>query len=727
MSAENLARFSLTKPSNGEIRAPATSMERTIHGHVAKILGKDIDSFGTDESFFRIGGDSITAIQVVASARADGVVLSTEDIFRQPTIAGMAKAAKLSDAANDGDDDASPYSLLPEGEQREIMEAITAEYDISQTAIEDVLPCTPLQEGLIALTVKDPDAYIVRDIYRLPTSLDIDRFKAAWDMVVRDAAILRTRIVNLETSGCYQVVLQEGITWRTASNVQQYVEDDKLHPFRYGLPLARFALIDNAWDGRFFVWSLHHSLYDGWSYGLMLNRVREAYESRSITPTPPFNRFIRYLEATDRAEAKAFWTSQFFALEAREFPRLPSPTHDTLIDETVKITIPVTKKTDSGFTMSTILKAAWALVLARYTGTPDALFGVTNTGRNAPLTGVSETVGPTIATVPMRIKIDPNTPVRGFLEAVQKQTVDMIRYEHTGLQYIQRMGAECREACNFTNILVIQPGDHTDIDFLGTQRIQDKDKGMLRFRLGLECTLQGSSVSVTGGFDSRLVSRVQMQRMLHQFRAAVSQLNLELAQPVGSVVLFSAEDAAEMAQWNRAVPPAVDECAHHVIRRTALRSPEALAVSAWDVDLRYWELDAFSTKLAHHLRALGVGPETVVPLCFEKSGWSVVALLAVMKAGGAFVFLDPGYPISRLQEIVNQTRAKLVLTSLAQAGLWQSRARVQIVDEVSIESLPSFQEIPETGVTPRNALYCIFTSGSTGKYHTLNVSQLFKR
>ena len=436
----------------------------------------------------------------------------------------------------------------------------------------------------------------------------------------------------------------------------------------------------------------------------------------TLAPTPAFNRFVEYLQGVDYNASRKFWKDQFAGLEAQPFPRAPTSDFEAILDKDWQLDIPLNRKPGSAFTTSTVLKAAWAIVLGRYTGSSEALFGVIQTDHNLPHRRHLDMIGPTLTTVPLRVRLDTQTTMVGFLQAVQDQTTEMIRYEQTGLQNIARMSPECRDACAFANIMVIQPGSRDDIDFLGAHQVQGQDRGFLRFRMGLECTLQHDCVQVRGAYDQRLMPESQVQRMLHQFKAAVEQINLETQASLSDIELFSSEDWEEMAKMNKDVPSDVFELTHEVIHRVALDASDSVAVNAWDIDLVYWELDYLSSMLAHHLRSLGVGPETIVPLCFEKSGWAVVALLGVAKAGGASVFLDPAYPIARLAEIVNQVGAKVLLSSLSTSSLWKSfDLQVQIVDNVAIESLPSVTGIPETDVSPSNALYVIFTSGSTGK------------
>lgn len=801
--AEEVVEDDVTAESTTTETATAEStMEARLCALIARCLGREATSVRPNDSFLRLGGDSITAIQLVGLARREGVAITTETIFRRPVVRDMAAAAGMVEgfgkvdeamaAAGSSEKNSTaemsliaPFSLLPSTLPRDaVLEAITSQYHIPAEAVADVMPCTPLQEGLITLTVKDKEAYVLRETYRLPlrsqyskgktgAGIDLARFRAAWELVVEDAAVLRTRIVNLDLTdrglgaACLQVVMTSCPTWHdSAKSVKEYMDGEGSVPFGYGTPLMKLGVVCTPYNGTYFVWTIHHSLYDGWSKGTILRRVEEAYRAAGPVPTlkqpsPPFSRFIRYLESeTDPAQTRAFWQDQFRGLEAQSYPRLPSPGFDAVLDRTYSIEMPLPASlADGAFTASTILKAAWAVVQARYTGASDALFGIIQTGRTGvagKIDGVADMIGPTITTVPLRIRLDAvdqktgrPLSIRRFLQAVQDQSTDMIAHEHAGLQNIARMGgSECREAAAFTNIMVIQPanspqGDLADAGFLGCSRIHDTDKGFLRFALGLECTLGEGFVAVTGAFDDRLMTEDMMRRMLFQFRAAVVQLcelqggvedvvvgepsPMEQDQPtVASIDLVSAEDRTELLAMNGLAASATSDVwdTVHTTFSSVARGAraDAVAVNAWDVDFSYGELDALSSKLAHRLRALGVGAETIVPLCFEKSGWAVVALLGVVKAGGAFVFLDPAYPMARLEEIFRQVDSVgVVLTSLEQAALWKGPGRhegltVQVVDNVSIESLPSATTAPiDTGARPDSALYVIFTSGSTGK------------
>ncbi|KAI6311408.1 NRPS [Pyricularia oryzae] len=745
LTPEQLTAYSLSTHANVSSRAPSTNMEISILTLVAQSLGRDVASIGMDDNFLALGGDSITAIQLTAAARAAGILLTHEDVFRHPCLADMAMVAKFTDAsaANAHDVTDRPFSLIPEDKRETLFSALETTYRIPRSTIADVLPCAPLQPGLIALTAKDSQAYVLREVYRLPAKLDVARFKQSWEAVARDAGILRTTIVNIdELNSFYQVVRGIGnkvIEWRTGKSVKGYFDEDKRLPFQLGTPFSRLAIVDTPFTGSYFIWSIHHSIYDGWSKNLILRRVQAAYESSSpqpvIKPTPPFSRFIAHLQQTDPEECKAFWQNQFKGISAPAWPPLPNQQFNPLLDGEVAITLPFERPAGLRFTTSTIIKAAWALVQGCHSGSPDdVLFGVIQSGRDTPVQGITEMVGPCITTVPLRIALDrTSTTVPQFLQMIQDQTTDMIKFEHAGLQNIQRMGRECRDACGFACVMVIQPPDlHDEASFLGAQKLSDEEKETLRFGMGIQIRIRrDNQLDVLGNFDHRITPEAVMRRILYQFKHVVEQIMEhagESTMPVSDVDLFSPYDRDQVIAWNQPteLTPVDLEghlaggLTHELFHRTATVNEareKSMAVNAWDVDFRYGDLDRITTKLAHHLRnTFNIGPEVIVPLCFEKSGWAIVALLSVIKAGGAVVFLDPSYPMARLNEILSQIEAKVILCSLAQVSLWRSSGlSVQVVDNVSIAALPDAgPELPITNATMSSSLYVIFTSGSTG-------------
>lgn len=184
---------------------------------------------------------------------------------------------------------------------------------------------------------------------------------------------------------------------------------------------------------------------------------------------------------------------------------------------------------------------------------------------------------------------------------------------------------------------------------------------------------------------------------------------------VDQLDLLSAEQRAQIFSRNAEVPAVISSTAHTLIHNQMASHADAPAVDAWDESFTYAELDLLSNRLAHDLRRRGLGPEAFVALCFDKSAWTVVAMLAVMKAGAAMVFLDKDHPEARHNNILEQTRAQVILVSPTFEAQWLGKPlSVLPVSRSTLEALPEQSCAPETDVQPENALYAIFTSGSTG-------------
>jgi amino acid adenylation domain-containing protein/non-ribosomal peptide synthase protein (TIGR01720 family) len=218
------------------------------------------------------------------------------------------------------------------------------------------------------------------------------------------------------------------------------------------------------------------------------------------------------------------------------------------------------------------------------------------------------------------------------------------------------------------------------------------------------------------GYWTSCISEFQAQNVANTFakvfRSLVEQGDELLVCQLDTV---SERDSKQILSWNQAQPATIDECIHDAIARQVLAQPGASSVCAWDANFTYKELDTLSSQLAHHLVSLGVGPEVMVPLCFEKSAWAIVAMVAVMKSGGVFVPLDASHPVNRLSEIIHDIGAKILLSSAQHHDLCQVLVDAAFVVGPATSKLPCLPGIPCTSVSGSNAAYVIFTSGTTGK------------
>ncbi|KAH8693929.1 hypothetical protein BGW36DRAFT_383992 [Talaromyces proteolyticus] len=230
--------------------------------------------------------------------------------------------------------------------------------------------------------------------------------------------------------------------------------------------------------------------------------------------------------------------------------------------------------------------------------------------------------------------------------------------------------------------------------------------------------IKEKSIHVKAKFDPAVITKWLMYRVLRHFAFVIEHILAEPNSKLEKVAIVNPDDVAQLAEWNRTCPAPVRDCVHDIIAKHVETRPDSPAVCSWDGDFTYQQLDELSSRLAVHLQSLGVGPEVFVPLIFEKSKWNIVGTLGVIKAGGIFTPLDPKHPVKRLQDICQQTKAKVIVTSnqyKSLASALTENANVVAVGEWESAWCHNPGDYVSSSVSPDNGLYSIFTSGTTGK------------
>lgn len=719
---ENMQLYRLAGKSG---RAPSGPVEPVLARLWASVLSLAPDSVGANDSFFRLGGDSIGAMRLVTASRKEGIILAVANIFAQPQLADMAATAVMlsSDELHDvSEAPAVPFELIPEDKKRQIIDAAATECGVFPDSIEDIYPCSRLQEGLIALSASEPGAYVAETVYRLPSNIDIERFKSAWNKVLNDEAILRTRIIYVEDQGFVQVVVRAPIEWSNVDDLQDISSAHRHLPAKSGGVLTSYAIVGQGSSSVYFVWTAHHAVYDGWSLPNLLNKV-ESYYEESAQPSAevvPFSRFIKYLSSLDPKQSDEFWLSTFEDLTASQFPALPNPEYKVEAANQLHQHAAVTRRTGADITMPSMVRAAWALMLATYSGSDDVLWGETNSGREVPVPGIEDIIGATITTSPMRLKVNRQTTVQEYLQTVQQKASAAIPHQFAGLQQIRKLSSDTAAACEFQSLLVISSGDDMQDPEGGLWNLQSTGTvGTNFFNYGLvfNCSVQSNGIEVEVNYDSQMISTWLVQRLLHQFEFLLGIFNSEetLSRALSDLDTLNPKDQETISSWNSRPVNIVDKCIHDVVsQNSVILRPTSIAINAWDTgDMSYKELDERATRLASQLMTLGVKAQSYVPLCFEKSGWTIVAMLAVMKCGAAFVPLDFEAPILRLREIVGDVQAELILCASQYQDLCKSiPCKTLVVDREATESQPLHKLPVAQSDWPA---YVLFTSGSTGK------------
>ena len=614
--------------------------------------------------------------------------------------------------------------------------------------VEDIYPLSPMQAGLLFHTLLAPEAgeYVEQLALDLGGGLDIAALKRAWEAVVQRHAVLRTAFVWDEVQEPLQVVRRAvELPWEVVdygaiddagvrTRSEEWLRQDRRAGYNLSTPplmrLAAAKLPSGRWR---LLWSCHHLLLDGWSVPLVLREVGDFYEAfragreAALAHPRPYREYIAWIGNQDMAAAERFWRQ---ALRGFSTPtplvvdRIPSgePGRDTHDDARLVLDRKTTDALQAlarqhRLTLNTIVQAVWAIILSRYSGCNDVVFGATVSGRPAELAGIEAMVGLFINTLPVRVRIAHDTPIVHWLERIQEEQSAARQFEYTPLVSIQGWSEVRRGTPLFESVLVFEnyPGDS------GSPR----DEGADPFHVpALERTSYPLTIAVVPGvqltvkitYDCGRLNRGAVERMLGHFATVLTTMAASPYEVVGSLPLLTpAEREQALVLRNLTATDVPYGTCIDMFEAQLRRTPDALAVVADDGLLTYEELARRAACVARYLRTQGVGADVPVALCLERGSALAVGLLGILAAGGAYVPLATSYPDDRIDLMLGDTGAAIVLT---QASLRHRLARRDCRVVCLDDDWAVIQAAPATALVPprlEDLAYVIYTSGSTGR------------
>ena len=615
--------------------------------------------------------------------------------------------------------------------------------------VEDIYELSPLQEGILfhsLYAARSSGMYFEQFSFPVTAVLHPPALREAWERVVARHAVLRSAFLWEGLERPVQVVhRQVELPWRyedwtgqaTAvwpERLRACLAADLAEGFDLAeAPLLRLTLIRMADATYQMVISFHHILLDGWSLMLVLRDVSTLYQALcddgrevSLPPSPPYRRYITWVRRQDQAEAETFWRRTLAAYPGpkglgveRERP-LAAESHG-YAEESVTISADTTAALhvlarQHQVTVNTVIQGAWALLVSRYTGDEDVVFGATVSGRPPALEDVESMVGLFVNTLPVRIRVAPETHVGDWLKRLQAEQLEARQYDFSALIDIQGWSEVPRGTPLFDSLLGFEnyprAGLSTENDAI--QRIEVFERTNYPVTM---IVVPGRELRVRLLYETGLFDGVTVRRMLGHYVRLLEEMAADPRRRLSDLSMLTAAESRQiLVDWNATDRPyARDACVHRLFEAHAARAPEALAVEHEGRTLSYGELNRRANRLGHYLIGQGVGPGVLVVLCMERSLELVLGALAVLKAGGAYVPLDPAYPPERLDMMLRDCRAPVMLTKQRWAE-YGSRleARCLTLDSGGA-ALPGGDDDPPLRVGRHSLAYVIFTSGSTGR------------
>ncbi len=615
--------------------------------------------------------------------------------------------------------------------------------------IEDIYPLSPLQQGLLFHSLYAPDSgiYVEQLSCTIDGDLDVSAFLEAWRALVAAHPVLRTAFIWEGVKDPLQLIHRnvelaiERLDWRALSLEEQairwreYLAADRQRGFDFGkAPLMRLAIVERGPDYYYFLWTHHHILLDGWSTSLVFKDMLLAYESlrqgRAIKGTPdrPYRDYIAWIMAQDTKGAATYWEEALRGFEAPTplgIDRHPAAEAESDYGKGTLTFSPDCTAALEAFTkrhhltVNTLVQGVWALLLGRYSGQRDVAFGVTVSGRPAELTGVEEMVGLFINTLPLRVRLAPETNVIAWLKGLFEQNTELRRYEHTPLVEIQGWSEIPRGQPMFESLLVFEnyPVDRAVAECAGDLGLRDVECiEQTNYPLTLVASLRGE-LMLRLEYDRSRFEEEAIARLLGHLQVLLDGVVSNPMSRLSELPLLTEPERHQLlVEWNatEAEYPK-DKCIHEVFEAQVARTPEAVAVLYEDQQLTYVELNTKANQLAHHLHTVGVGPDVLVGMCVERSLEMVIGVLGVLKAGGAYVPIDPSYPKERIAFMVEDARPEVILTQTSLRELLPEHAGVISVRTEWGSIAQRSNENPGNCTSPQNLAYVIYTSGSTGR------------
>ncbi len=617
----------------------------------------------------------------------------------------------------------------------------------SQRAIEDIYRLSPLQEGMLfhALLDAGGGTHIVQSTFVLEGPFDQELFAAAWQRVVDRHPVLRTAFAPRRPDRPLQVVYRDvrlpvtTLDWTGAGREEQdrrlarFLEEDRRRGFDlFRPPLARIMVAVLGELAVRIVWTYHHVLLDGWSKARVQSELARTYlalasgQEPPSEPVRPFRDYISWLQRQDLAGAERFWREALRGFTApTPLPGDPvdpepdaGPTGLSLVLPPATMSALRAAASRHQVTLSTLLRGAWGLLLHRYSGEPDVVFGAVVSGRPPELDGVDAMVGLFINTLPVRVRVPPGACLGLWLRSFQAEQASLLRYEYSPLVQVQGWSELPRGTALFDSLFTFEnyPVDRSFAQPASGVGIRDTYAlESVPYSLALAAQA-GADLDLRLLYDPRRFRAETARRLLDHFGNLLSALVQSPDPPLAGLELAGEAERRLLVEWNRTSAgfPA-GGALHHLVEEQVRRSPDAVAVCLGPDRLTYGGLDRLANRLANRLVRAGVAPESLVAIAADRSLEMVVGLLAILKAGGAYVPLDSAFPPDRLAYVLADAKPAVLLVQ----GTLRERLPGTEIPIVALDLPDAAAGEPDTAprveVAPDHPAYVLYTSGSTGR------------
>jgi arthrofactin-type cyclic lipopeptide synthetase B len=726
-----------------EYQAPQGEVENALARIWAEVL--QVQQVGRHDHFFELGGHSLLAVSLIERMRQVGLSADVRVLFNQPTLAALAAAVgsgrEVQVPANRISADCqriTPDMLALVSLEQGAIDQVVAQVPGGAANVQDIYPLAPLQEGIFYhyLTAEQGDPYLLQSHLAFDSVERLQAVVRALQQVIDRHDILRTGVVWEGLAQPLQVV------WRKAAlSVQElHLQGDVLAGLherfdarRYRLPISQAPLIrlmyaqDPANQRVVAVLLYHHIVLDHTAFDVVLREMQGYLLGHTVpaaAPMPYRNYVAQARLGVSEQEHEAFFRAMLADVDE---PTLPFGLQDVrgdgvdIQEHSLRLDSDLNRRLRAqarllGVSTASLFHLAWGQVLAATSGRQCVVFGTVLVGRMQGGEGADRALGVFINTLPLRLDIE-DQGARAAVRATHGRLTDLLGHEHASLALAQRCSGVAAPAPLFSSMLnyrhrgAAAGSADAQLAWEGMQTLVND--GRTNYPLTLNVDDLGDGYAITA------LAQVDAQRVCGYMQTALSGLveALEQApnQAVNRLPIMGLEERHKLlVEFNAtAVDYNLDQTLHSLFEAQVLRTPQAVAVKAGEHPLSYQQLNERANRLAHHLREIGVQPDSRVGICVERGLDMVIGLLAILKAGGGYVPLDPAYPQERIAYMLQDSAPVVVLAQRATRGLLGDVAVIDLDHSTWHQQPATNPQVP--GLTARHPAYVIYTSGSTGQ------------
>jgi amino acid adenylation domain-containing protein/thioester reductase-like protein len=613
--------------------------------------------------------------------------------------------------------------------------------------IEDIYPLSPMQQGMLFHALKDPGSgvYVEQMDCNVAAPVDVAAFVSAWQRSLRQHSVLRSCFAWDDSPEPVQIVMRdvqlpfEYLDWSAHNNahqesqLQELLRQQRAEGFDLRKsPLLRLTLIRQANECYRFVWTYHHLVLDGWSTASLLAEVFRNYTRliQGALPEPvserPYRDYIAHLCQQDVKRAEVFWRNELAGfLRPTPLPGSASTAcsdKERYCDQTIGLSTSCTEALQQsarhhGVSLNTLAQAAWAVLLARYCGEPEVLFGIVSAGRPAELKGIEETVGLFIKTLPLRLTVPTSQSLSVWLKEIQQKQIKLQEFEFASLAQMQAWSDVAPPQPLFHTLLVFE--NYPVQSMLGRLRELHRVDDVHLFEstsYPLAILVQpGQALAVRALFHPDQIDHESVNRILSQYARLLAKLAEGADILPASVLLPDSAQHKQLHNWNATERSTHRSGGVHELfeRNAAILADQPAAISGKE-QITYAELNHKAEIACSGLRAAGVKPGAVVGLCMDRSLDAVVGILAILKSAAAYLPLDPSYPEQRLAFMLDDAEVEIILTHTACSKMPPfPTGKLLFLDALLQEA--AVQAAPRVTISSDRMAYVLYTSGSTGR------------